>query len=129
MPRQTWTITIDENGPHPSSLPAAQGDWVVWVNATSEWYSVWDFAGPAGSPPLFQQTGYGIEPGAASGGEVISDDLGASYSYKCTAATGGIIIVEPPHGGTLQQTAQKSAQGSSSQPRASKALVTNGSRK
>jgi hypothetical protein len=125
---KTVTITITAEGPDPQTVNAAQGDWVVWVNPTSEWYSVWGFAGPVGSPQLFQQSGYGMEPWAAAGGEIISNDEGAHYSYSCSAASGGIIIVQPPHE-PMQQTAQKKVQGSSASSQASKALVTNGSRK
>jgi len=125
---KTVTITITETGPDPQTVHAAQGDWVVWVNPTSEWYSVWGFAGPSGSPQLFQQAGYGMEPWAASGGEVVSDDVGVQYSYSCSAESGGIIIVDPPKP-PIQQTAQKKAQASNASSQASKALVTNGSRK
>jgi hypothetical protein len=126
---KTVTITITADGPDPQEAHAAQGDFVVWANPTANWYSVWDFQGPSGSPALFQQAGYGIDPWAASGGEVISDAVGDQYSYSCTAESGGIIIVDPPKpGAPVQKTAQKSVQSSSS-TQAGKALATNGSRK
>jgi hypothetical protein len=127
---KTVTITITAEGPNPPTVQAAQGDWVVWVNPTSEWYSVWGFTGPVGSPQLFQQAGYGMEPWAAAGGEVVSNDFDVQYSYSCSAETGGIIIVQRPgDGSSMQQTTQKRAQGNGASSQASKALVTNGSRK
>lgn len=120
---QTWTIIITENGPQgppPTPLP---GDWVVWENQTSEWYALWNFAGP---PPLFEQEGYTVQPWASSGGRVNPDiTVETDYSYKCNSPNGGgIIIVQPPHGGPMQQTTQ----GTGAKSQANNVLVTNGSR-